>query len=100
MGKVSAFWQVFYSKWSTPISPAGTRITLPAYFSLLYLTATKPVTPLRSEAVNLYSHIFLVLFGELGVLSFPVEGQENIRLSYLSALRREDNVYLVFKMVV
>lgn len=82
--------------WSAPISPAGTRITLPAYFSLLYLTAMKPVTPLRSEAVNLYSHFFLVLFGELGIFSFLVEGQENIRHCHLDALRREDKVYLAF----
>lgn len=70
-------------------------MTLSEYFLLLYLTAMKPVTPLRPEAVDLYSHFFLVLNLEF-FLSFHVEGQENIRRSHLAALRREDNTYFSF----
>jgi len=47
----------------------------------------KLVTPLRLEAVDLYSRFFLFLNLE-SFLSFHVEGQENIRFSCLDALRR------------
>lgn len=59
---------------------------------LLCLAEVKPVTPRRSEAVNVHSHFFLSDVGQCiwrVFYFFQVKGQDSISLSHLDSLKRK-----------